>query len=256
MVQSTETYKLFAEYYDLYVGKFSADLDFYRSICKQTDDILEVGCGTGRILKYFLEHDFKITGIDISQEMLDIALEKLSDYENSGKLKLFNYNIANGSLPEKYDKILITFYTFNYIINKPVDFLKNIFGCMKEDGSLVIDLFYPKSFTEKNNNGKWTEQTHKTNQRQIKIRDNRRLENDIEYRTQVYYENGKEITFETERKYYSPDEIKNILQSAGFKEILFSSTYSAKGFSASINPIEIQSNFIVKAKKSVYKKIV
>jgi cyclopropane fatty-acyl-phospholipid synthase-like methyltransferase len=249
MVHSADTYKLFADYYDLYVEKFKADLDFYSFYCKKTDDILEVGCGTGRILTYLLEEGYTITGIDISQEMLDKAHLRLEDYEKSGHLKLLNFNLVDSQLSETYDKIFITFYTFNYIIKEPVKFFKNVFDCLKDDGLLLIDLFYPKSMADNKTDGKWTEQKLNIDNQQIIIKDCRKLVKNIEYRTQVYCENGREITIETERKYYPPDEIKTILQSAGFKEILFSSTYSNCDFSLSINPNELKSNFVVSARK-------
>ena len=249
MIHSDNPYKLFAEYYDLYVGKFDSDLDFYLSYCSKTDNILEIGCGTGRILKHILENGFKITGIDISNEMLEKAREKLSSYEKSGQLSLINSNLKNRSLPERYDKILITFYTFNYIIDKPTDFLKNVSLSIKDKGSLLIDLFYPKSFTVKDVDDKWKEQILSLNNRQIKLKDNRRVLNDIEYRTQIYCENENEITIKTERKYYSPDDIKSLLESAGFKEIMFSVTYSQKDFYPSIDQNTLKNNFIVSAVK-------
>jgi SAM-dependent methyltransferase len=249
MHHSTNTYKLFADYYDLYVGKFDADLSFYISLCKKNEDILEIGCGTGRILAYFLDRGFKITGNDISKEMLEKAHQKLSTFEKSGNLKLTSENLADKPLEQKFDTALITFYTFNYIIENPLGFLKNVYNSMKDGGFLAADLFYPKSFIDKNIDNNWNEHTLSINGRQITIRDKRKILDGVEYRTQIYCENGKEIKIDTERKYYSPEVVYNLLQSAGFKEILFSPTYNKNGLSPTINPIDLKSNFIVCAKK-------
>jgi SAM-dependent methyltransferase len=73
MIGAHETYKVFADIYDLYVGRFNADLYFYKSFCQKTDRIIEIGCGTGRVLNDFLCEGYQITGLDISQEMLDKA---------------------------------------------------------------------------------------------------------------------------------------------------------------------------------------
>jgi SAM-dependent methyltransferase len=246
---STETYKLFADYYDLYVGKFDSDLEFYTSLCDQHNDILEIGCGTGRILKFFLEHYYRITGIDISDEMLEKSRQKLKIFEDTGQLELLNLDLSAKALPLKFDIVLITFYTFNYLLENPAPFLRNVTESLKDNGMLVMDLFYPKSFTNYTTDNQWTEHSISVNKRDIKIKDHRRMVNNIEIRKQVYCENGQEITIETVRKYYSPLEVKSFIKDSGFKEILFSTTYNQKAFSPEINENELKSNFLVWAKK-------
>ena len=39
-------------------------------------NILEIGCGTGRVSKIFASQNYSVTGVDISSKMLDIALQK------------------------------------------------------------------------------------------------------------------------------------------------------------------------------------
>lgn len=53
-----DTYRKFSQYYDPYVGDFDADLPVYKSLCRPQESILEVGCGTGRILQSFLQDGF------------------------------------------------------------------------------------------------------------------------------------------------------------------------------------------------------
>jgi len=49
--------------------------------------ILEVPVGTGRISEYILQKGFYLTGIDISQEMLSLAHNKLSHFNETCSLK-------------------------------------------------------------------------------------------------------------------------------------------------------------------------
>jgi SAM-dependent methyltransferase len=249
MVNSSETYRKFAQYYDLYVGKYNADLDFYISLCKNVDSIIEVGCGTGRVMLPFLQNGFQITGIDISDEMLEIATHKLSQSRFPEKYKLMNYNLYLKPTERKYDKALVTFYTFNYIIQQPEIFLKNIYNSLTNNGMAVFDLFYPKSLIDKSSDNQWKEGELNIENRIIRIKDKRRFENNIEYRIQVYIENSQELQIETERKYYSPDEISSLLNNVGFKEICFSTHFDKNSFSGKIKEKNLKSNFIVKAQK-------
>lgn len=251
MINSIDTYKIFADYYDLYVGKYDSDLEFYKSFCTKTDKIIEIGCGTGRILECFLKLDYYITGVDISQEMLDKASEKLNKWNNSNKLQLINHNFTTDRLSEKekFDKALLTFYTFNYILDNPKDFLKNIYTSLVDNGLLLMDLFYPNSLFDPSIDNKWVDKEFMVNGNKIQIKDNRRVIDNIEHRQQVFHIGDSEIKIDTSRKYYCPDELKDYLEIAGFTDIQFSLDYNLTGFNSVIDETRLKSNYIVKARK-------
>jgi len=46
----------------------------------QGGQILDLACGTGRIAEYLLSRDYEVCGVDISQEMLKVAKERLSNF--------------------------------------------------------------------------------------------------------------------------------------------------------------------------------
>jgi len=249
MINAKYSYKLFAEYYDLYAGNYTEDLEFYKSICKKKDNIIEIGSGTGRVLKPFLQADFKMTGVDISDEMLDLAKKKFEEYVQSGKLVLLNHDFSNGSIAGQFDKALVTFYTFNYIIHNPVVFLKNVYDTLSEKAILIMDLFYPLSLVDTSIENKWREHDFEINSRKINLKDKRWMEGNIEHRAQIYRENSKEIQIDTDRRYYSPVEIKNFLEEAGFKNIQFSLTFQTNQFVNHIDKKDLIKNYIVKAEK-------
>jgi SAM-dependent methyltransferase len=249
MINSTDTYKIFSDFYDLYVGKFSDDLDFYKTYCNSSDKIIEVGCGTGRILEFFLKQDYQIVGVDVSQEMLDKANEKLLKWINSDNLKLLNHDFTFHRFNDSFDKVLLTFYTFNYIIDKPSEFLHNIYDSLNDNGVLLLDLFYPTTFYDKTIDNIWIQKDFTVNGTLIKINDNRHVNDNIERRTQIFFINDNEIKIDTDRKYYSPTDIKGFLEKVGFKDIEVSLDYDLTGFSSMIDDRKLRKNYIVKATK-------
>ena len=64
--------------YDLEHASFRADVDLLVTIAQAVGDpILELGCGSGRILVPLAEAGFRVTGLDASRPMLDRAREAI-----------------------------------------------------------------------------------------------------------------------------------------------------------------------------------
>ena len=71
----TDAYADIAAYYDLApIYQSRLDKDFYLARAREAAGaVLELGCGTGRILAPIAEAGVDITGLDASQAMLDIC---------------------------------------------------------------------------------------------------------------------------------------------------------------------------------------
>lgn len=71
----------FARYYDLDYGGETSDLLFWSELARSTaGPILELGCGTGRILGRLAPLKIPLLGVDISQEMIDLARSRLGTF--------------------------------------------------------------------------------------------------------------------------------------------------------------------------------
>lgn len=69
-----DPYAEIAELYDLEHAAYDEDLDLYRNIALAVGDpILELGCGTGRVLVPLAEEGHRVTGLDASAPMLERA---------------------------------------------------------------------------------------------------------------------------------------------------------------------------------------
>lgn len=70
----SDPYAHIAELYDLEHADFTADVELLVNIAQIIGDpILEVGCGSGRVIVPLAEAGFHVTGIDTSRPMLDRA---------------------------------------------------------------------------------------------------------------------------------------------------------------------------------------
>ena len=71
-------HKEFAEIYDIFMKHVDYDswYNFLRSFIREKGTLLDLGCGTGEFSVRFLRDGFSVTGVDLSEKMLDIAEEK------------------------------------------------------------------------------------------------------------------------------------------------------------------------------------
>jgi SAM-dependent methyltransferase len=82
---SHDPYAEIADLYDLEHGEFADDLDLYLNLALMVGDpVLEVGCGTGRLLRPLAAAGHRLSGLDRSSVMLDrarsaLARERLSE---------------------------------------------------------------------------------------------------------------------------------------------------------------------------------
>ena len=136
-----EYYGLMATFWDLFRGDTSTweDRFFYLDVVKKYGQpVLDVGCGTGRILLDFMGQGFDIDGVDNSPEMLALCREKAE------KLNLhptiYQQEMDKLSLPRKYQTILVPSSTFQLLLEStlPPIAIKRFFDHLLPDGVLVM----------------------------------------------------------------------------------------------------------------------
>lgn len=106
---------------------------------KDPKSILELACGTGNMLKHFVNEAEQIYGIDKSEEMLSIAKNKFDEREN---IKLFNTDMTEIHEYGDFDFIYSIFDSLNYILGyeKLVNVFKNAAYNLNKDGIFIFDM--------------------------------------------------------------------------------------------------------------------
>ena len=141
-----QEYKEFAKYYDRFYQKkdYQKEVLFLTHFLMPKSHILDVGCGTGVHASLLEKEGFKIDGVDLNQEMLDIAKTRMTG-------ELFLQNVLDLDIPKKYDAIISMFAVMNHLSN--LEELKQALIKMKEhikdDGWIMIDLHNPQASGEK-----------------------------------------------------------------------------------------------------------
>lgn len=140
-------FDLFARYYDFEHGRFEADLSLYKGFATRTGSpILELGCGTGRVLLPLAEAGFAVTGVDVSAAMLDRVRGKLAARPHlAPRVRLVQGDARDLDLPERFGLAFWALNSFMHLLTQPDQLraLRNARGLLREGGLLILDLFQP-----------------------------------------------------------------------------------------------------------------
>lgn len=223
-----QTYSHFARFYDLYVGGFDADISLYEALCDPSHRVLEIGCGTGRILSPLLRNGCVVTGVDTSEEMLLLAGAKLKKYIDQGILTLVNHDFLRTMMSRQFDRILITYYTFNYITDRKDQqrFLRNAVNCLADGGVLVMDLFFPRALDPHKQSNRWRQSVLVTAGANITLNEKKKMVGEIEQRLQWFDDGNVARRVETNRRFVAKQRADHLLRQVGFREVTVADGYA------------------------------
>ena len=106
---------------------------------KEAQTILELGCGTGALTK-LLAKKYDVFALDISEEMLDIARQKL--LKQGIQAKLIQVDMKNISLHKKVDAVVCVCDGINYL--KTSECVKqaflSVFNNLNDGGKFIFDI--------------------------------------------------------------------------------------------------------------------
>ncbi|MCA1575107.1 MAG: methyltransferase domain-containing protein, partial [Acidobacteria bacterium] len=74
--------------------------------------ILDVGCGSGWLSEYFSRLGYKVLGIDISDDLIQMARERVErvpyhvDHETSLQCRFLKHDVESAPLPQKFDALI------------------------------------------------------------------------------------------------------------------------------------------------------
>lgn len=132
---------LMATTWDLFRGDTSGwdDRAFYRrQVARYGQPVLDVGCGTGRLLLDYLQQGVDIDGVDVSPEMIALCRSKA---ETLGLSPTILYATMEGlDLPRTYRTILVPSSSFQLLTDLPDAHtaLRRFFHHLEPGGALVM----------------------------------------------------------------------------------------------------------------------
>jgi SAM-dependent methyltransferase len=95
---------------------FEVDRAFVERYCPQPGRLIDLGCGTGRLLNPFAQRGWWVLGVDLSAEMLAVAAEKGRVAGADIHLLRANLTELDGLAPESFDAAVCLFSTLGMVV--------------------------------------------------------------------------------------------------------------------------------------------
>ena len=109
-------------------------------------DLLDLCCGTGQLAQHFLDSGYQVTGLDLSDAMLDYARQNAAPYIVAGQARFVQGDAADFEFEERFGLVLSTFDALNHLPDFTA--LKNcflsVYPVLVEGGTFIFDLNTPE----------------------------------------------------------------------------------------------------------------
>lgn len=145
-----DTYEVLAKHYDgAYEAMKLEDAPFYLELARKSGGpVLEIGCGTGRVLLPIARAGVPIEGLDASPAMLGVLRGKLEKEpaDVRRRVKLHRGDIRKFRSRKKFRLVTIPFRPLQHMhtLRDQIAALTNAAALLDRDGKLVFDVFFPK----------------------------------------------------------------------------------------------------------------
>ena len=113
--ESGDPYQDIAHLYDHEHDAVTADIELYQELAMLAgNDVLDLGCGTGRVMAPLLGAGLQVTGIDASESMLSIAKQKFDEHDVRGNL--YAADISQLWFEREFDLIICGLDSFGHLL--------------------------------------------------------------------------------------------------------------------------------------------
>ncbi len=140
-------FKDYSKYYNLlYKDKnYKAEVDYVLDLVSKQNvsgrTILNLGCGTGNHDFIFAEKGFEVFGVDLSEEMIEIAKSKIS---KKNTISFAQGDIRSFSIDKEFDIVLSLFHVMSYQTTNDdlVKTIKMAYKHLQKGGVFIFDCWY------------------------------------------------------------------------------------------------------------------
>lgn len=104
--------------------------------------LLDVACGTGQLIRHFLEYGYTATGLDLSEHMLSLAQANCADFVEQGYAEFVCDDASNFLLDKSYGLAVSTYDALNHLPDgmSLTGCFRSVYAALAPGGVFIFDL--------------------------------------------------------------------------------------------------------------------
>jgi SAM-dependent methyltransferase len=141
-----DQFDLYARFYDLDLGDFDTDLLMIQQFAARCGSpVLELACGTGRVLLPLARQGYQVMGVDIAPAMLEVARCKVAAEGLADRITLVEGDMREFALDSRFNLAFVAVNSFMHLLTTEDQLaaLDCIRRHLDPGGLLLVDLFNP-----------------------------------------------------------------------------------------------------------------
>lgn len=240
--------QLEASIYDKVYAGLTADVPFWQEFalecCGEKGEALELACGTLRVMLPVAEVGVRVTGIDESPYMLDLAYKKIENAAEDvrRRITIQQGDVRSFELGRQFNLIYIPFNTFGLLLT--IQDQLAALACIKKHlapgGVFALDVFMPDVARMHGAElGRWQlemdesfpdgSRVHRDNVREV---DTRKQILAVQWRNKEYQDQilVREWLTDLKLSYFFPRELDHLMARAGFEIVHYWGNYQRQDF--------------------------
>ncbi len=109
---------------------------------QRNNTLLDLCCGTGQLALHFLDNGYQVTGLDLSEAMLDYARSNAAAYIVTGQARFVLGDASNFEMDEQFGLVVSTFDALNHLedFNALKGCFLSVYPVLVEGGLFIFDL--------------------------------------------------------------------------------------------------------------------
>ncbi|MBO6933816.1 MAG: class I SAM-dependent methyltransferase [Deltaproteobacteria bacterium] len=118
------------------------DVAFYRRVCAGAHEVLELGCGFGRVARPLCDDGHSVTGVDLDRALLEIGRKR------APRAQLLEADFRELDLGRRFDRILCPFNGLYCLTSEAdlIETLKRVREHLRPDGLFAFDVYDADDF--------------------------------------------------------------------------------------------------------------
>lgn len=121
---------------------YQVHLDILKRYIKLTENVLEIGAGSGRYTKDIIAMCTELTVADISGHQIEFNKSKMRELSLIDRIKAYHVlDVLDMSIFEdsSFDCVVCIGGVINYLVDKEKDGIQEILRVLKSDGVLIVE---------------------------------------------------------------------------------------------------------------------